>query len=1015
MVFLGWLFQAPKHPTGAPSNDPLPQVKQLNELAEKCYSRYTRTGLLAELDKCIELYRQALECTPRPCLNLRAGLLNNMSCRLHDRYDRTKTMADLDEACRSLQFATEVNHSDRGAFLSNLGAYLGERFEQTGQTKDLEQAVQASRQAVECTPEAHPEWPTFLGNLGNQLGQRYSQIGNIADLEESVQILRLAYQSAPTTHAHRPAIISNLALQLGERYISTGTGAELDEAIILARQAFDDTHKSDPKQAQRLGTLSTLLYYRFNRAGGISDLDEAIQKQREVVRATPMNQSGRAGYLSNLASILYARSSRSGALSDITEAIELAREAVNETPESYVYKAAMLNTLGLLFGAKAAQTRDKADLDEAIRVTRQVLQLLPHDRPERVRSLHNLAMLLGSRYSQTKTANTVDLDETVKVAQQAVDAAPSDYPDLASLLNNLGIYLAESYSQTGISTSLEKAKECFISAVYHQSSPVQNRVTAGRLFLLLPDILEDLDQAYEIARFTVDLVPLLILRSHRHEDRQALLQQAVAIASDAAAIAMLHNKGAAHAVELLEIGRNVISNSLQDLRTDLFKLQEKHPDLASRFDQLRQQLDVPVAQDNIATSGTPKSLLLAADRRREAEGQLETALNDIRMRPGFEDFLQAPSAASIQAAAEDGPVVIINVSRYRCDALIIQVSGLRAVPLPAISWDTIHRHDRGSLETLEWLWDDIVLPVFDALGFTQKPSDGHWPRVWWIPTGRLVGFPLHAAGYHLRQRPESTLDRVVSSYSGSVKTIIHSRRQQGHEAREMHVNQDVVLVSMETTPKLGPLSHSANEIQAIREVVDSSNTLSSVEPSPLKKDVLLALSSCSIFHFAGHGGTDLRNPLQSLLYLSDWQDSPLTVESVFETNLGREMPFLAYLSACGTSEIQVAGLVDEAIHMTTAFQLSGFQHVIGTLWSVDDRLCVDMARMIYEGLLMGGMRDEAVSRSLHRATRELRSQWVKAETAKDSRDRYKRMRDIIAVEDTSEIRPLWVPYVHYGV
>ena len=65
-------------------------------------------------------------------------------------------------------------------------------------------------------------------------------------------------------------------------------------------------------------------------------------------------------------------------------------------------------------------------------------------------------------------------------------------------------------------------------------------------------------------------------------------------------------------------------------------------------------------------------------------------------------------------------------------------------------------------------------------------------------------------------------------------------------------------------------------------------------------------------------------------------------------------PFLAYLSACDTSQIRDERFVEESIHLISAF------HVIGTLWKVIDELCVDMARIMYEEMRDGGMTDESM-------------------------------------------------------
>ncbi len=48
--------------------------------------------------------------------------------------------------------------------------------------------------------------------------------------------------------------------------------------------------------------------------------------------------------------------------------------------------------------------------------------------------------------------------------------------------------------------------------------------------------------------------------------------------------------------------------------------------------------------------------------------------------------------------------------------------------------------------------------------------------MWWIPTGQLTHFPLHAAGYHSRGSTKTVLDRVISSYSSSIKGLIYGRK-----------------------------------------------------------------------------------------------------------------------------------------------------------------------------------------------------------------------------------------------
>ena len=57
-------------------------------------------------------------------------------------------------------------------------------------------------------------------------------------------------------------------------------------------------------------------------------------------------------------------------------------------------------------------------------------------------------------------------------------------------------------------------------------------------------------------------------------------------------------------------------------------------------------------------------------------------IGDIRRLPGFERFLLAPTDNELKAAAVSGPVVVINVSDYRCDALIIEKHRARDFTAP---------------------------------------------------------------------------------------------------------------------------------------------------------------------------------------------------------------------------------------------------------------------------------------------------------------------------------------------
>lgn len=333
----------------------------------------------------------------------------------------------------------------------------------------------------------------------------------------------------------------------------------------------------------------------------------------------------------------------------------------------------------------------------------------------------------------------------------------------------------------------------------------------------------------------------------------------------------------------------------------------------------------------------------------------------------------------MQDATDRGPIAIINVSVsvIHCDAILIRQDRIQTISLTGLSLHTIEEKvligDRGSPEVLEWLWDTVAAPALDALGFTQPLSDNDkWPHMWWILTGLLRQFPLHAAGYHRKRSAETVMDKVMSSYGSSVKAILRGRERRVSPKG----STTAVLVAMEHIPARSNLPFADAEIKVVSSLCASMG-LNVVEPHRLKEEVMTGLQSSTIFHFAAHGSTNQDDPLESFLCLEDVRSNPLRVADLLNLNLKENPPFLAYLSACGTGRIQQERHMDESMHLVSACQLAGFRHVIGTLWEVNDEICVETARITYEGIgdgkMAGGkMADESVFHGLHVAVRRLR-------------------------------------------
>ncbi|KAI1749279.1 hypothetical protein F4782DRAFT_310489 [Xylaria castorea] len=290
------------------------------------------------------------------------------------------------------------------------------------------------------------------------------------------------------------------------------------------------------------------------------------------------------------------------------------------------------------------------------------------------------------------------------------------------------------------------------------------------------------EDAFVVGVEAINLVPKLVLRSLMHSDKQHMFSYIARIASDAAVAALRASQGPYVALSLLERCRGVLSSTLDDIRADSQDLQKKHPELAGRFNHLRTELGMEANRNSRHADNLPSTYRHTEDIRRhntELDEEFNDPIEEIRKHPGFEYFMRQPSREEIHSAASHGPVVIINVTVWQCDAILVDSQQARVLKLLFSRSDIEERIKQGHLQSpkaLEWLWDAIASPILDVLGIIAPPIDGNWPHIWWIPTGALGRVPLHAAGYHGRSS-DTVLDRAISSYSSSIRAILRGRQR----------------------------------------------------------------------------------------------------------------------------------------------------------------------------------------------------------------------------------------------
>ncbi|KAK4031956.1 CHAT domain-containing protein [Parachaetomium inaequale] len=994
-----------------------------NNLRTWLGGRPERTGSMGDLSRAVDVADKAVGITPQDHPD-RAGMMTSLAVLLGRPFERTGSMDTLNLAIditdMTLDDETE-DHPDQAAMLKDLTTWLGMRFLRTGSMDDLNRAIDVAGKAVDATPEDHPDRAATLHSLGTWLGTRFERTESMDDLNCAVDVADEAIGITPQDHPHRPSRLINLGIFLGRRFRRTGSIDDLNRAVDVADKAVDATPEDHPDREHTLNNLGIQLGTRFKRTGSMDDLNRAINIANKAVDITTQHDADRASMLTNLGALLSMRFERTRSIDDLNRGVDVAEKAVDATPEDHPYQANTLYNLGSWLSYRSERTGSMDDLNRAVDVVNKAVDATPQHDHNRAYRLTTLGATLGRRSERTGSMD--DLNRAIDVANKAVDATPQDRPDRADCLNNLGVLLGMRYLRTSLKDDLNRVVSSYKEGWNCRAASPSIRIDLARRAAGLLAAKSHWEESSQLLQEAVKLLPAVSPRVLQHTDKQHMLADFAGLASMAAATALNAGEEPYHALQLLERGRDVIAGLLMEMRGDISELEPKHPGLANKFKALRDELDKPAdaLTSPISNSDTP-SWESQAKRRHEVDREFNDLIGEIRAQPGFANFLLPPTTEKLMAAADPDPIVVVNLSSYRCDAFLIERDKIRVLKLPGLTLKDVQERARnlrlsGSAATfrttpmLEWLWDAICRPVLDTLGLDTPVSGDNWPRVWWIPTGSLSQLPLHAAGRHTQRLGETVLDRVMSSYASSVKALLYGRRQQGGSSIESKSNR-ALLVAMRQTPGLtknGILPFAWDEVEMLNRLCPSLG-VDPIAPA-LRKDVVLHhLQSCRIFHFAGHGRSDPMEPSRSCLLLDDWETDPLTAGDLRDHKLYENPPFLAYLSACSTGANEAEKLADEGIHLVSAFRLAGFRHVVGTLWEVSDRHCVDVARVLYKTMGDEGMTDVAVCRGLHRAVRALRDEWVETEQAV-------RIAEVVSIK-TRELgltNPYWVPYIHFGV
>jgi hypothetical protein len=721
------------------------------------FSAYLATGQLSLLRESVTLFGEAVGATPAGHPD-RAGYLSGLGGALLKLAERTGDADLLEQAVRTHRaaaMAAPSGHPGRAAILTNLGTTLEKLAERTGDAGALQEAVQTCQAASDAAPVGDPCHALCLTNLGNALWMLAGQADDIGTLARSVAAHRAAVAGTPAGDSYLAGRMANLGTALETLSECSGDAGALREAVESIRGAVAATEAGQPGRAGYLSNLGAALQRLFEATMETAALTEAVSVHRAAVAATPADDADRARRLSNLGSALRALAERMSDVRLLDEAVDAQLDAVTAAPPGHPDRAGYLSNLGSALLALAERTGDAQTLEDGVDMCQAAVDAAPAGHADHAANLSKLngALLVQAKSIRDDNTRARVLQEAMEAGRAAVAAAPAGQPDRAMYLDNLGAALRALAECPGNAALLAEAGSCFAEAAADENAPAAVRISAyqgmarlpGQAGLSPPEALKAMETA---AALLPQAAPSTLVRA----DQQYSLGRLASIAGLAAAAAVAAGQPG-RAVELLEQTRGI----------------------------------------------------LAADTTNR---RLRTRADD-----GFEAFLPASGLLRLAAEAADGPVVFPYATPSRCDAVILTgdpSEPARVVPLPALSEsDAVSQANRllrarevalgedtglraridahrEILGILAWMWDAITGPVLAALGYAHVPGPGErWPRIWWCPVGVLACFPLHAAGHHrdpspgdpAKANPRTVMDRVISSYTTTVRGLGYARTQ----------------------------------------------------------------------------------------------------------------------------------------------------------------------------------------------------------------------------------------------
>ncbi|KAG1775501.1 CHAT domain-containing protein [Suillus placidus] len=925
------------------------------------FAEYVTSENVSRLNAAVERFQLVLDQCPVSHPD-HATALTNLACARLQGYIR-RDLQDIDTTTSLFREALALrpqHHPDHPLSLYNLTETLKWRHKKTLTAADIREAAQLYNELLPLCPEG-----TYLRGIAAGADGVDYVIDGCNNLpkdtsDEGICLRRVVLELCHLGREHRPRALDKLSWDLKLRFTRCGNIDDLDECIQFRREAVSLCPEGHAGRDQYLNNLALSLKVRFDHQGKPNDLDEAISLHEEALRLRTVGHESRDSSLNNLGHALATRFKGRGNIDDITRAVSFYREALTLRPHGHSRRDITLNNFAVALQIRYEKLDVSEDLNEVINLYRESLQLNRHDHPERHRTLFNLSASLCSRFMQTRENG--DVEEAINLCQEALVALSSLHPDKMFSYWRLQVAYQSRYRILHNPADLALAVENFRLASGHPTQGFPERIKVAYYWVTAA---EEHSHASGLQAYTTffDLLDRhLATRSSTISRREAAtaFRYTRTLPVDAASCA-IRCDDLRHAVELVEQGRGQQWSLASRLKTSVEDLESANPTLAHNYLELSKR--VSNAAQSSATITDKAAADQAATEYRRLARQWEAAVAEIRNLRAFSRFLLPPSYEDLQAAARQGPVIILIASEYSRSAIIVPTSGHpHHVPLPSVTFADLKtlkdrftraiqhasRMDPAELRTdlivlLRTVWDAIMLPIVNVLEHVLKLK--HRSRIWLCPTAGFTSIPLHAANPFQtkadRSGKEPCLeDLYICSYTPTLSALVRSR-----QLMKKRVPPSFVAIG-QGQPGAGKgkaLLAVDSELKLVHKLVPATANRTTISgDAATRAGALQGLEENTWVHLACHGKQDTTQPYNSHFVM---RDQPLTLLDIME----RDIPHaeFVFLSACHTA-VGDEETPDEVIHLAAGLQFSGFKSVVGTLWGVDDDVAPHVVEAFYK-------------------------------------------------------------------